>query len=38
MLKTVQTQLLESRWDDDAAQGMSESELLLYRSNILGSD
>lgn len=38
MLKTVQTQLLESRWDDDVARGMSESDLLLYRSNILGSD
>ncbi|WP_300038824.1 bifunctional rhamnulose-1-phosphate aldolase/short-chain dehydrogenase [uncultured Roseobacter sp.] len=38
MLKTVKTQLLESRWDDDAARGKNESELLLYRSNILGSD
>ncbi|MDG2005310.1 MAG: bifunctional rhamnulose-1-phosphate aldolase/short-chain dehydrogenase [Novosphingobium sp.] len=27
-----------SRWDDGAASGMSESELLLYRSNLLGSD
>ncbi len=25
-------------WDEAAAQGMSEPELLLYRSNILGSD
>ena len=38
MLKSLETQLLESRWDDAVAQGMSESELLLYRSNILGSD
>ena len=38
MLKSLQTQLLDSRWDDAAVQGMSESELLLYRSNILGSD
>lgn len=38
MLKTVQSQRLESRWDDGAAEGLSESELLLYRSNILGAD
>ncbi|WP_298838294.1 bifunctional rhamnulose-1-phosphate aldolase/short-chain dehydrogenase [uncultured Roseobacter sp.] len=38
MLKTLETQLLESRWDDKVARGMSESELLLYRSNILGAD
>ncbi|PUB13235.1 bifunctional rhamnulose-1-phosphate aldolase/short-chain dehydrogenase [Yoonia sediminilitoris] len=38
MLKSLETQLLDSRWDDDVAKGMSESELLLYRSNILGSD
>ncbi len=29
---------LESRWDDARAAGMSEPELLLYRSNLLGSD
>ncbi len=38
MLKSVGNPLLENRWDDQAAHGMSESELLLYRSNILGSD
>lgn len=38
MLKTVENQLLENRWDTKEADGMSESELLLYRSNILGSD
>ncbi|WP_299621985.1 bifunctional rhamnulose-1-phosphate aldolase/short-chain dehydrogenase [uncultured Tateyamaria sp.] len=38
MLKSLETQLLEPRWDDQVAAGMSESELLLYRSNILGSD
>jgi len=27
-----------SRWDDALAAGMSEPELLLYRSNLLGSD
>ncbi|MDJ0626639.1 MAG: bifunctional rhamnulose-1-phosphate aldolase/short-chain dehydrogenase [Rhodobacter sp.] len=38
MLKTVENQLLENRWDDGATEGKSESELLLYRSNILGAD
>ncbi len=38
MLKTAEKQLLENRWSDTDAAGMSESELLLYRSNILGSD
>ena len=38
MLKSADTPLLENRWDADAATGMSESELLLYRSNLLGSD
>jgi len=27
-----------SRWDDDVAAAMSDPELLLYRSNLLGSD
>jgi len=38
MLKSLEAQLLESRWDDKVTKGMSESELLLYRSNTLGSD
>ncbi len=38
MLKSLETQLLDSRWNAKEAEGMSESELLLYRSNILGSD
>jgi len=38
MLKTDENQLLENRWSEDIAKGMSESELLLYRSNILGQD
>jgi rhamnulose-1-phosphate aldolase/alcohol dehydrogenase len=29
---------IESGWDDARAAGMSEPELLLYRSNLLGSD
>lgn len=29
---------LENLWDDARAKGMSESEKLLYRSNLLGSD
>ncbi|WP_299375647.1 bifunctional rhamnulose-1-phosphate aldolase/short-chain dehydrogenase [uncultured Tateyamaria sp.] len=38
MLKTLESHLLDRRWDDQTAAGMSESELLLYRSNILGAD
>ncbi len=38
MLKTAENQLLENRWSEAEASGKSESELLLYRSNILGSD
>ncbi|MEL6200949.1 MAG: bifunctional rhamnulose-1-phosphate aldolase/short-chain dehydrogenase [Pseudomonadota bacterium] len=38
MLKTVEGHLLENRWDEKIATGMSEAELLLYRSNTLGSD
>ena len=30
--------VLDNRWDDNAAAGMSPAELLLYRSNLLGSD
>ena len=29
---------LTSLWDEGAARGMSQPELLLYRSNLLGSD
>src|SRR6202012_2051954 len=29
---------LEDRWDSNAISGMDESELLRYRSNLLGSD
>ena len=38
MLKSVEKNLLENRWDAAVADGLSESELLLYRSNILGAD
>ncbi|MEN0001887.1 MAG: class II aldolase/adducin family protein, partial [Pseudomonadota bacterium] len=38
MLKSVDNHLLDDRWDDEIAAGMSEAELLLYRSNTLGSD
>ncbi len=38
MLKTVEKQPLENLWEDSAAAKMSESEKLLYRSNLLGSD
>jgi rhamnose utilization protein RhaD (predicted bifunctional aldolase and dehydrogenase)/NAD(P)-dependent dehydrogenase (short-subunit alcohol dehydrogenase family) len=29
---------LENRWDDQAARGLDEPDLLRYRSNLLGSD
>ena len=38
MSKAVINQSLESRWNEKEANGMSEADLLLYRSNILGSD
>ncbi len=38
MLKTAENQRLVNSWDDARAHGMSESEKLLYRSNLLGSD
>src|SRR5262245_1645155 len=30
--------LVENRWDDAVAAGMTPAQLLLYRSNLLGSD
>ncbi len=38
MQKIAGNQLLENRWSEAEADGLSESQLLLYRSNILGSD
>lgn len=38
MLQTADTSRLANLWDDGLASSMSESELLLYRSNLLGSD
>ncbi len=38
MRKMFKSQHLANCWDDGAAAGMSESEKLLYRSNLLGSD
>ena len=29
---------VENRWDDAHAAGLTPAELLLYRSNLLGSD
>src|SRR6185437_16253079 len=34
----TQLQHLEDRWDENAARGMDEPELLHYRSNLLGPD
>jgi rhamnose utilization protein RhaD (predicted bifunctional aldolase and dehydrogenase) len=36
--KVMADTALKSLWDDKHAKGMSEPELLLYRSNLLGSD
>lgn len=38
MNQTKQNQPITSLWDDAQAAPMSEPELLLYRSNLLGSD
>jgi rhamnulose-1-phosphate aldolase/alcohol dehydrogenase len=38
MLTSNPASRIENRWDDARAAGMSEPELLLYRSNLLGSD
>lgn len=38
MSETKQREAIASRWDDGVAENMSEPELLLYRSNLLGSD
>ncbi|EPX87061.1 bifunctional rhamnulose-1-phosphate aldolase/short-chain dehydrogenase [Salipiger mucosus] len=38
MLKTVSGTGLDNLWDDAKASGMTESDKLLYRSNLLGSD
>ena len=38
MTANAEHQPLKSRWDEAEAKGKSESELLLYRSNILGAD
>src|SRR4051812_29359322 len=38
MKPAVQTTLIPDKWDEQACQGFSEEQLLLYRSNLLGSD
>ncbi|WP_068112358.1 bifunctional rhamnulose-1-phosphate aldolase/short-chain dehydrogenase [Tropicimonas marinistellae] len=38
MLETSDNNRLPNLWDAGAARDMSESDLLLYRSNLLGSD
>lgn len=38
MLKNAKNQQLVDLWNSEKAASMSESELLLYRSNLLGSD
>ena len=38
MTPTATAQRLENKWNASNVSGMSEPELLLYRSNLLGSD
>ncbi|NDR55873.1 bifunctional rhamnulose-1-phosphate aldolase/short-chain dehydrogenase [Aliiruegeria sabulilitoris] len=38
MTKKAENTLLSNRWDAARADGMSESDHLIYRSNLLGSD
>ncbi|MBO6891631.1 MAG: bifunctional rhamnulose-1-phosphate aldolase/short-chain dehydrogenase [Roseibium sp.] len=38
MLNSAAGSRLQNLWDDQVAQPMTEAELLLYRSNLLGSD
>ncbi|MGH1414555.1 MAG: bifunctional rhamnulose-1-phosphate aldolase/short-chain dehydrogenase [Pelagimonas sp.] len=38
MTSSQKSQRLENKWDAALADGMSEPEKLLYRSNLLGSD
>jgi len=38
MTAPIDSPLLASRWDEKHATSLSPSELLLYRSNLLGSD
>ncbi|HKP95817.1 MAG TPA: bifunctional rhamnulose-1-phosphate aldolase/short-chain dehydrogenase [Fibrobacteria bacterium] len=38
MKPAVQTTIIPDKWDEQACRGFSEEQLLLYRSNLLGSD
>lgn len=38
MIKSIDAQRLENKWDEGHSKTMSEPEKLLYRSNLLGSD
>ena len=38
MVGTSAGERLSNLWDDAGAAGLSEPQLLLYRSNLLGSD
>ncbi len=37
-MKPVQSTHIPDKWDEQACRGFSEEQLLLYRSNLLGSD
>lgn len=38
MTPTPSASLLENRWDEEVASGLTPEALLVYRSNLLGSD
>ena len=38
MTQSARKTAIPNNWDDKAAKGLSEEQLLLYRSNLLGSD
>jgi rhamnulose-1-phosphate aldolase/alcohol dehydrogenase len=38
MQEAMRSTTIPDRWDDKACEGFSEEKLLLYRSNLLGSD
>ena len=38
IMGTAQVSLIENRWDDALAAKLDPAQLLVYRSNLLGSD
>ena len=38
MVTSADSLIIENNWKSEIAENMTEAELLLYRSNILGAD